>query len=67
LQADAVCAWIERYAADPEFGGFLLWNVADCWPQQSDSVIDWLGTPKEAFRRLGALFASLREGRARGA
>ena len=60
LQADAVCAWIERYCQDEEFGGFLLWNVADCWPQHSDSVIDYLGNPKAVFARLGPLFERVR-------
>ncbi|HET6430522.1 MAG TPA: hypothetical protein VFJ30_19080 [Phycisphaerae bacterium] len=61
LQAEAVCAWIERYCEDPEFGGFLLWNVADCWPQQSDSVIDYLGNRKAVFDRLGPLFERMRK------
>ncbi|MHB9023327.1 MAG: glycoside hydrolase family 2 protein [Armatimonadota bacterium] len=58
--AEAVCAWIEQYCADPEFSGFLLWNVADCWPQQSDAVIDYLGNPKAVFARLGELFPRMR-------
>jgi beta-mannosidase len=60
LQAEAVCAWIERWCRDGEFGGFLLWNVADCWPQQSDSVIDCEGRPKRIFARLGPLFERMR-------
>jgi beta-mannosidase len=56
LQTEAVSAWIERYCEDPEFGGFMLWNVADCWPQHSDSVIDYLGVPKDIFAKLGPLF-----------
>jgi hypothetical protein len=60
LQAEAVTALIERYCSDPEFGGFLLWNVADCWPQQSDAVIDFEGQPKRVFRRLGPLFRKVR-------
>ncbi len=60
LQAEAVCAWIERYCEDPEFGGFLLWNVADCWPEHSDAVIDCLGNPKAIFARLGPLFERMR-------
>lgn len=58
--AEAVCAWIEHYCADPEFSGFLLWNVADCWPQQSDAVIDYAGIPKAIFRKLGPLFSAMR-------
>jgi len=60
LQADAVCAWIEHYCENPEFGGFMLWNVADCWPQHSDAVIDYLGTPKTILARLGPVFDRVR-------
>ena len=60
LQAEGDCAWIERYCEDPEFGGFLLWNVADCWPQHSDSVIDWLGNKKVVFDRLKDVFTKVR-------
>ena len=60
LQAEAVCAWIEHYCEDPEFWGFMLWNVADCWPQHSDSVIDYLGNPKTILARLGPVFARVR-------
>jgi beta-mannosidase len=63
LQAEAVCAWVEHYCADPELGGFLLWNVADCWPEHSDAVIDYLGHPKAVFMRLGPLFARMKEDR----
>jgi hypothetical protein len=63
LQAEAVCAWIEHYCEDPEFDGFMLWNVADCWLQQSDSVIDYLGHPKIVFARLGPLFDRMRKQR----
>jgi beta-mannosidase len=64
LQADAVCAWIEHYCEDPEFGGFLLWNVSDCWPQQSDAVTEYGGQPKAIFARLGDLFDRVRSGHA---
>jgi beta-mannosidase len=60
LQADAVCTWIERWCEDPECAGFLLWNVADCWPQQSDAVFDYLGVPKAAVARLEAVISRLR-------
>lgn len=63
LQAEAVCAWIEHYCADPDFGGFMLWNVADCWPQHSDSVIDYLGNRKTIFARLGPVFERVRNQR----
>ena len=64
LQAQGVIELIEHYCADPEFGGFLLWNVADCWPQQSDAVLDCDGNPKIVFRKLGPLFKKMRRDRA---
>jgi len=60
LQAEAVAAWIERYSADPEFGGFMLWNVSDCWPQQSDAVTDYDLTPKLVCKKLAELCERLR-------
>ena len=63
LQAEAVVALIERYCEDPEFGGFLLWNVADCWPQQSDSIIDCDGHPKLLYKKLAPLFRRLQRAR----
>jgi beta-mannosidase len=60
LQAEGLSALIERYCSDPEFGGFLIWNVADCWPQQSDAVIDYEGVEKKVFRRLKRLFTRVR-------
>ncbi len=60
LQAEAVCAWIDKWCQDPEFAGFLVWNVGDCWPQQSDSVMEYGGKPKLVFERLGPLFARVR-------
>ncbi len=66
LQAEGVVALIERYCDDPEFGGFLLWNVADCWPQQSDAVMDCDGNAKTVFRKLGPLFRKVRAARSGG-
>jgi beta-mannosidase len=60
LQAEGVLALIEHYCSDPEFGGFLLWNVSDCWPQQSDAVTEYGGRPKPVFRKLGAAFRKAR-------
>jgi hypothetical protein len=62
LQAGGVLDLIEHYCSDPEFGGFLLWNVADCWPQQSDAVLDCEGEAKPVFRKLGAAFRKARRG-----
>ena len=61
LQADAVCAWIDHFCEDPEFGGFLLWNVSDAWPQQSDAVTEYGGNPKAIFARLKELFERVRQ------
>ena len=61
LQSEAVTAWIERFSEDPGFAGFMLWNVSDCWPQHSDSVLDYSGRPKIIFERLGPLFKKVRE------
>ncbi|MEK7477659.1 MAG: hypothetical protein AAB152_18725 [Candidatus Coatesbacteria bacterium] len=63
LQTEAVVAWIERFSADPGFWGFMLWNVSDCWPQQSDSVTDWDLTPKAIYHALGDLFRRLQRSR----
>lgn len=60
FQREAIVAWIERFCRDPEFDGFLLWNVADCWPEMSDAVIDYAGHPKLVFKKLKALFARVR-------
>lgn len=59
LQAKALIKWIGHFAEDPEFGGFLIWNVKDCWPQCSDAVIDYLNNPKRVFYKLGELFQKL--------
>ena len=64
LQAEGMCAWIERYCENPEFGGFLIWNTTDCWPQMSSSVIDSMDIPKTILARLGPLFERIRKERA---
>ncbi|MGQ9661816.1 MAG: hypothetical protein ACUVWX_05670, partial [Kiritimatiellia bacterium] len=61
LQSEAVVELIRHWCEDPEFGGFLLWNVADCWPQQSDSIIDYAGNPKLVCQGLPAVFREVRE------
>ncbi len=60
LQTEAVLGWIAQWDSAPYFGGFLLWNVHDCWPQMSDAVFDYLGHPKQIFAELGSLYARLR-------
>ncbi len=66
FQTEAVMAWIDRFCRDPGFGGFLIWNVSDCWPQQSDSVTEYGGKPKHIFGKLGPLFAKLKREREKG-
>ncbi|MCX7592123.1 MAG: hypothetical protein N2255_10910, partial [Kiritimatiellae bacterium] len=61
LQAEAIVELIRHWCEDQEFGGFLLWNVADCWPQQSDSVMDYLGNPKRVCEFLPSVFREVRE------
>jgi beta-mannosidase len=50
-QGEAYKLWTEHYRqrkTDWESAGILLWNVADCWPQISDAVIDYYLRPKLA-------------------
>ncbi len=50
-QGEAYKLWTEHYRqrkAGWESAGILLWNVADCWPQFSDAVIDYYLQPKLA-------------------
>ena len=48
----------------PSSGG-LPWNVADCRPEHSDSVIDYLGHKKLVLEKLGPLFRKLKVRRKR--
>ncbi len=50
-QAEAIKFQIERFR-ERKFvskGGFVVWNVRDCWPTISDAVSDWYGDKKLAF------------------
>jgi beta-mannosidase len=50
-QGEAYKLWTEhcrQRKAGFDCGGILLWNVADCWPQFSDAVIDYYLRPKLA-------------------
>ncbi|NSW57283.1 MAG: hypothetical protein HPY44_14810 [Armatimonadetes bacterium] len=50
-QGEAYKLWTEhcrQRKANWDCGGILLWNVADCWPQISDAVIDYYLRPKLA-------------------
>ena len=49
LQGEAYKFWAEHCRRQKfECGGILLWNVADCWPQFSDAVVDFFLNPKLA-------------------
>ena len=49
FQAEAVKFMIETARLDPSCTGILWWNVIDCWPQFSDSVVDYYFGKKLAF------------------
>jgi len=49
--AEAVKFQVERFR-ERKFvskGGFVVWNVRDCWPNISDAVTDWYGDRKKSF------------------
>ena len=50
-QAEAIKFQIEHFRAQKfvSKGGFVVWNVRDCWPTISDAVSDWYGDRKMAF------------------
>jgi beta-mannosidase len=41
FQAEALKFTIETARLDPECSGILWWNMIDCWPLFSDSVVDY--------------------------
>jgi len=50
LQAEAYKYWIEKCRRRKfNNSGIVLWNVTDCWPQCSDSIIDYYRRPKLAY------------------
>jgi len=59
LQAKAYVKWVEHYANIPECGGILLWNVCDCWPQISDSIIAYPLVPKKAYYAVKEVFSRI--------
>ncbi len=51
LQAEAYKCWAEYFRLRKDgwrSGGILLWNLADCWPQFSDAIVDYFLRPKLA-------------------
>lgn len=60
VQALACKEWMEHYRRRKfSCGGSLYWNLHDCWPQFSDSLVDYYGSPKMAYYFLKRAFANL--------
>jgi beta-mannosidase len=58
-QRDAMRHAIEHYRRSEFCKGTLIWQLNDCWPVQSWSLIDSAGVPKAAFHELKRLYAPL--------
>ncbi|HRD52964.1 MAG TPA: glycoside hydrolase family 2 protein, partial [Flavobacteriales bacterium] len=57
VQAKAYRMAIEAHmAARPHCMGTLLWQLNDCWPGPSWSIIDYQGNPKPAYNAVKAAF-----------
>lgn len=48
-QAEAFKYVVEHYRMAGDCGGILWWNMMDCWPQLSDSVVDYYFNKKLAY------------------
>ena len=48
-QAEALKAMMERCRASSSCSGLIWWNMIDCWPQISDSVVDYYFNRKIAY------------------
>jgi len=59
IQADCYKAYIEHFREMDCCGGILLWNVADCWPQISDSIISYPCRPKKAYYAVKEAFGKI--------
>lgn len=58
VQAKAYRMAIEAHmAARPHCMGTLLWQLNDCWPGPSWSIIDYAGRPKPAFDAVRSAFS----------
>jgi len=59
VQAKAYGMAIEAHMdARPHCMGTLLWQLNDCWPGPSWSIIDYEGNPKPAYHAVQAAFAT---------
>ncbi|MBL7951019.1 MAG: hypothetical protein JNM62_04810 [Flavobacteriales bacterium] len=58
-QAKAYCMAIEAHmAARPSCKGTLLWQLNDCWPGPSWSIIDYAGNAKPAYEVVKQLYGT---------
>jgi len=60
LQAKAYQTWTNYYYHEANCGGILLWNLYDCWPQISDSIISYNLKPKKAYYAVKETFLKLK-------
>ena len=59
MQAKAYQLATEAHiAAQPHCMGTLLWQLNDCWPGPSWSIIDYEGNPKPAFFEVQKVFTT---------
>lgn len=59
VQAKAYGMAIEAHmAAKPHCMGTLLWQLNDCWPGPSWSIIDYQGNPKPAYEVVKRLYST---------
>ncbi|MBQ8755877.1 MAG: hypothetical protein IJZ19_12665 [Lentisphaeria bacterium] len=49
LQAEGEKFQIENFRSKPKCSGIILWNLADCWPQPSEALLDYYGNRKMAW------------------
>ena len=49
VQAEALKFFIERHRRSAKCTGVIWWNIKDCWPQTSDSIVDYYGVKKFAW------------------
>jgi beta-mannosidase len=60
IQAEALRFGIERFRErKPHCSGALLWQLNDCWPGFTWSIIDFDGHPKPAYYAVKRAFASV--------